>query len=446
MKIFVGIDIAKLNHFAAAISQGGEIILEPFKFTNDADGFQLLVSKLESFDKNSIIIGLESTAHYGDNLVRYLVAEFYQVCVLNPIKTCQMRKNNIRKTKTDKVDTFVIAKTLMMQDDLRFVSFYDLDMMDLKTLGRFRQKTIKQRTRLKIQLTTYVDQVFPEIQYFFKSGLHQNAVYALLKEAPSPKEIASMHMTHLANLLKVNSHGHFTKEHAKELRVLAQKSVGANDSAISIQITQTIQQIELLDSQLDKIEAEMTDIMKFNDSVIMTIPGIGYINGGMILGNDSAISIQITQTIQQIELLDSQLEKIEAEMTDIMKFNDSVIMTIPGIGYINGGMILGEIGDIHRFSNPNKLLAFAGLDPSVYQSGNFQAKTTRMSKRGSRVLRYALVNAAWNVVRNNATFKAYYDAKRAEGRSHYNALGHCSGKLVRVIWKMLTDNVEFNLK
>ena len=164
-------------------------------------------------------------------------------------------------------------------------------MMDLKALGRFRQKTIKQRTRLKIQLTTYVDQVFPEIQYFFKSGLHQHAVYALLKEAPSPKEIASMHMTHLANLLKVNSHGHFTKELAKELRVLAQKSVGANDSAISIQITQTIQQIELLDSQLEKIEAEMTDIMKFNDSVIMTIPGIGYINGGMILGEIGDITV-----------------------------------------------------------------------------------------------------------------------------------------------------------
>ena len=165
MKIYVGIDIAKLNHFAAAISSDGEIIIEPFKFTNDADGFQLLVSKLESFDKNSLIIGLESTAHYGDNLVRYLVTELYQVCVLNPIKTCQMRKNNIRKTKTDKVDTYVIAKTLMMQDNLRFVSFFDLDMMDLKALGRFRQKTIKQRTRLKIQLTTYVDQVFPEIQY-----------------------------------------------------------------------------------------------------------------------------------------------------------------------------------------------------------------------------------------------------------------------------------------
>lgn len=169
-------------------------------------------------------------------------------CVLNPIKISAMRKNNVCKTKTDKVDTYIIAKTLMMQDSYRFVCFYDLNLLDLKSLGRFRQKTIKQRTRLKIQLTTYVDLVFSELQYFFKSGLHQHAVYALLKEAPSPKEISSIHMTHLANLLKVNSHGHFTKEHATELRRLAQKSVGVNDSAISIQITQTIQQIELLDS------------------------------------------------------------------------------------------------------------------------------------------------------------------------------------------------------
>lgn len=170
MKIYLGIDIAKLNHFAVAIFSDSEIMIEPFKFTNDADGFQLLVSKLESFDKNSLIIGLESTAYYGDNLVRYLVAEFYQVCA-EPFKASKMRKNNIRKTKTYKVETYVIAKTLMMQDSLRFISFYDLNMMDLKALGRFRQKTIKQRTRLKIQLTTCVDHKFPELQYFFKSSL-----------------------------------------------------------------------------------------------------------------------------------------------------------------------------------------------------------------------------------------------------------------------------------
>ena len=120
-------------------------------------------------------------------------------------------------------------------------------------------------------------------------------------------------------------------------------------------------------------------------------------------------------------------------------------MIYVGIGFVNGGMILGEIGDITRFSNPSKLLAFAGLDPAVYQSGDFNASSTKMSKRGSSTLRYSLVNAAHNVVKNNKTFKGYYDKKRAEGKSHYNALGHCAGKLVRVIYKMLIDNVTFNL-
>ena len=136
--IYVGIDIAKLNHFASAISSDGEVLIEPFKFTNDYDGFSLLVSKLATLDQNSIVIGLESTAHYGDNLVRYLITMGFRVCVLNPIKTSTMRKNNIRKTKTDKVDTFIIAKTLMMQDSLRFVTIEDLDYIELKELGRFQ--------------------------------------------------------------------------------------------------------------------------------------------------------------------------------------------------------------------------------------------------------------------------------------------------------------------
>ena len=386
--IYVGIDIAKLNHFASALSADGEVLIKPFQFSNDADGFQLLSSHLDVLPDDSFIIGLESTAHYGDNLVRYLVENGHNVCIINPIQTAAMRKNNIRKTKTEKVDTYLIAKTLMMQRPARFVTADDINLMELRTLGRCRQQSLKQRSRLKIQLRTYVDETFPELQYFFKSGLNQKTVYALLKEAPSAKAVASMHLTHLAHLLEVASHGHFKKETASQLRVLARKSVGSPDSAYSI---------------------------------------------------------QIVHTIEQIELLDSQITHIEAEMTDIMKFYDSVIMTIPGIGYVNGGMILGEIGDIHRFPGSKQLLAYAGLDPSVYQSGNFQAKRTQMSKRGSRVLRYALMNAAHNVVKNNATFKSYYDHKMAEGRTHYNALGHCAGKLVRVIYKMLTDNVTFNL-
>ena len=385
--IYVGIDIAKLNHFASAVSSDGEIMLPPFKFTNDYDGFHKLQSCLDQFDKDQLIIGLESTAHYGNNLVEFLVLCDYKVCVINPIQTSTLRKNNIRKTKTDKVDTLVIAKALMM-NHTRFFTKYDISLLHLKELGRFRMKLIKKRTQAKIQLTSYVDQAFPEIQYFFK-GVHHKSCYALLKEAPTAGMIASMHLTHLSHLLEVASHGHFKKETAKEIRVLAQKSVGINDSSVAL---------------------------------------------------------QITQTIDLIELLDRQVTTVESDMESLVNSLDSVILTIPGIGAINGGMILGELGDISRFSNPSKVLAFAGLDPSVYQSGNFEARHTKMSKRGSRPLRFALVNAAHNIVKNNQTFKKYYDQKRSEGKLHYNALGHCAGKLVRIIYKMLTDNVAFNLK
>lgn len=386
--IYVGIDIAKLNHFASAINSDGVVLIEPFEFLNDNDGFYMLLSKLNPFEKDSIIVGLESTAHYGNNLVSFLVSKGFHVCVINPIQTASLRKNNIRKTKTDKVDTLVIAKAVALMDHPRFVTLYDIALMQLKNLGRFRMKLVKQRSRTKIQLTACLDQVFPELQYFFKSGIHQKTVYAILKEAPSASQIASMHLTHLKNLLVSNSQGRFKKEIALELRVLAQKSVGTVDRSLSIQITQSIAQIQLLDRQIDVVESEIRDIV---------------------------ISL------------------------------DSVIMTIPGIGPINGGMILGEVGDINRFSKPRKLLAFAGLDPSVYQSGNFIAKKTKMSKRGSSALRYALMNAAHNVVKYNQTFKEYYDSKRSEGRGHYNALGHCAGKLVRIIFKMLKDNVEFKL-
>ena len=386
--VYVGIDIAKLNHYASAIDSDGVMLIEPFEFLNDNDGFYMLLSKLNPFEKDSIIVGLESTAHYGNNLVSFLVSKGLHVCVINPIQTASLRKNNIRKTKTDKVDTLVIAKAVALMDHPRFVTLYDIALMQLKNLGRFRMKLVKQRSRTKIQLTACLDQVFPELQYFFKSGIHQKTVYAILKEAPSASQIASMHLTHLKNLLVSNSQGRFKKEMALELRVLAQKSVGTVDRSLSIQITQSIAQIQLLDRQIDVVESEIRDIV---------------------------ISL------------------------------DSVIMTIPGIGPINGGMILGEVGDINRFSKPRKLLAFAGLDPSVYQSGNFIAKKTKMSKRGSSTLRYALMNAAHNVVKYNQTFKEYYDSKRSEGRGHYNALGHCAGKLVRIIYKMLKDNVEFKL-
>ncbi len=324
--IYVGIDIAKLNHFASVVSSDGEVLVEPFKFLNNDEGFRSLSLVLDRFERDNLLIGFESTAHYGNNLVEFLFSKGYRFCILNPLQTYALRNSNGSRAKTDRVDTFVIAKTLMVNPH-RLFEKQDLDLLHLKNLCRFRQTLMKKRTVNKIKLTSFVDQAFPEIQYFFH-GIHHKSVYALLKEAPSPELISSMHMTHLANLLKVASHGRIKKEKAQELRALAKKSVGSSDSSISIQITQTIEQIELLDSQMDEVEAKVRDI-----------------------------------TLAM----------------------DSTIMTIPGMGSLEAGMILGEIGDIRRFANSSKLLAFAGLDPTVRQSGKFKASRTRMSKRGSRV-------------------------------------------------------------
>lgn len=384
---YVGIDIAKQTHYAAVMNSDGVVLCEPFAFNNDHQGFDTLLKIINSYPKDKTFIGMESTAHYAENLINFLYTRGFQICVINPIQTSVLRKSNIRKTKTDSVDTFLIIKALTL-NHYRLFSKRDYDSLQLKKLCRFRQKLLKARTKVKIQLVSYVDLVFPELQYFFKSGIHTKACYSLLKNVQSADGIASMHLTRLTNLLYKSSKGHFKQSEAVHLKELASQSVGINDYTIGL---------------------------------------------------------QILQSINQIELYTQQLSEIENAINDIMESMDSVIKTIPGIGFLNGAMIIGEVGDISRFEKPCQLLAYAGLDPSVYQSGNFKAAKTRMSKRGSKLLRYALINAAWQTTLVNQTFKDYYDLKVSQGRRHYNALGHVAHKLVRVIHKMMTDNVVFNL-
>lgn len=384
--IYVGIDIAKETHVAAAMNTDGVVLIKPFMFQNDHEGFKLLRSKIDALE-GDILIGLESTAHYAENVIFFLHSLHYKLAVINPVQTAAMRKTGIRKTKTDKVDSLLICKTLAC-NSFRLYTDTDVKTLQLKSLCRFRQNLKKSKARLKIQLTSYVDTLFPELQYFFKSGLHIKTCYELLKSYPSPDDIAALHLTKLSNILSKSSRGRFGKQDAESLKSLAKSSVGVKNTYISIQITQTIAQIELIESQIGELE----------------------------------------------HIIENAMDEL-----------DSVIMSVPGIGKINGAMILGEIGDIKRFSHPSKLLAYAGLDPVVNQSGKFNAKHTKMSKRGSKMLRYALINAAWNVSMNNDTFKSYYDSKIAQGNSHYSALGHTAHKLVRVIFKLLNDNVEFAL-
>ena len=384
---FVGIDIAKNTHWASCISSDGEIIFEPFSFSNDNNGFQKFISKLDSLDKTKILIVLESTAHYGENIISYLFNLNFNIGLINPIQTANLRRSNIRKTKNDKVDTKIIIKALTL-GNYSLITSRDINNLKLKGLCRSRRNLVTMRSKAKIQLVSYVDQIFPELQQFFKGNLHLNVSYQLLKEYSSPKQISSLHLTKLTNILHDNSHGRYGKQDAILLRELAKSSVGIDNPSLSL---------------------------------------------------------QIKHSILQIELYDEQIAEVETLYKQILDEMNTPILSIPGMSYNQATVIIGCIGDINRFEHSCQLLAYAGLDPSVIQSGNFQARSTKMSKRGSGMLRYSLVYSAHNVVKNNKTFREYYELKRSQGKSHYCALGHVAHKLVRIIFKMLKDNVTFNL-
>lgn len=386
--IYVGVDIAKTNHYAAIVDySSGEVLENPFLITNNKQGFNLLYSKIKDLDKDEVLIGLESTAHYGNNFIFHFNEKQFKLGLINPIQTSTLRKTRIRKVKNDKVDSMLICEALSL-GYYNLLSSYDIALLEIKSLCRFRKELKDKASDAKIQLDSYVDQVFPELNYFFKNNLDIKTAHQLLKLYQSPQDIAKINLTKLSNLLIDSSHGRYDKNRAIELKQLASNSIGINNSALCIQIKMTIDLIELLESQINDIEKQVSDFIKKNDNVITSIPGIA----------DTTAAI-----------------------------------------------ILSEIGDINRFNNPSQVLAFAGLDPSVKQSGTFNASSTRMSKRGSSLLRYALILAANNVRLNTKTFSDYYNTKRAQGKLHYNALGHCAGKLVRIIFYMLKNNVKFNL-
>ncbi|ALF25101.1 IS110-like element ISFnu4 family transposase [Fusobacterium nucleatum] len=382
----LGIDIAKLNHVASCIdSSTNEIVFSNFKFKNDFKGFSTLLDKIKTFDTKNLIIGLESTSHYGENLINFLFKQHFKVALINPLQTSHLRKANIRDAKNDNLDSLNIAKSLIFAK-LNFISEKNINCFSLKKLTRFRSSLIKQRSKAKIQLTSLLDLLFPELQYLFKSKIHSKAIYSLLKKYPSAEEIAALKDDEISNLLYASSKGHFKKEKSIELKSLAKTTVGIKDTSISLHVIQLIELIELYDKQIKDI---------------------------------------VTKIADTVDKLDTKL------------------LSVPGISIIACAIILGETNNFNNFSNSTKLLAFAGLDPKIRQSGNFNASSCRMSKKGSPYLRYALIFTAWNIVRHSEKFNKYYCLKRSQGKSHYNSLGHVAHKLVRVIFTLIKKNIVY---
>ena len=379
--IYIGIDVAKDKHDCCILAANGKMIHKVFTITNNKEGFDALYQKISfvSDDFSEIKIGLEATGHYSYNLLGFLLDNGFQTFVINPLHTNLYRKSlSLRKTKTDKVDAHVIASMMMSDVNLKSYSDTSYHNEELKSLTRYRFDKVQERTKLKISISRLVTILFPELEKMVPS-LHLASVYALLSEFPSASAIASAHLTRLTNLLITASKGRYTKDTAIHIRDAARDSIGSHMPAKSLELKHTIRLIQELDSEIDEIEAE-------------------------------------------IKLIMDEL--------------DSPILTIPGISYRMGAMIIAEIGDFSRFDSPDKILAYAGMSPSTYQSGQLDNCHAHMEKRGSRYLRYALFNAAKFVCHWDPTFSAYLAKKRAEGKHYTVAVSHAAKKLVRVIYQL----------
>lgn len=379
--VYVGIDVAKDKHDGFICNSDGEVLFEAFTFQNSRQGFDELCSKIRSAEENfaEVKVGLEATGHYSYNLLGFLLDKGLPAFVINPLHTNLYRKSlTLRKTKTDKIDAHTIAMMLMSDVDMKSYSSQQHHNEELKSLTRYRFDKVQERAQLKQSVTRLVNILFPELEKLVPS-IHMRSVYAMLFEYPSVKQLAEVHLTRLTNLLKENSKGHYTRDTAICFRDAARESIGASFPAKSLELKHTIKLIWELDAEIGEIEAAVREIM----------------------------------------------DKI-----------GSPILTIPGISYRMGAMILAEIGDFDRFSSADKILAYAGLSPSTYQSGQMINGFSHMEKRGSRYLRYALFNATRYVCNWDPAFASYLDKKRSEGK-HYNvAISHAAKKLVRLIYKL----------
>lgn len=379
--IYAGIDVAKDKHDCFITNSDGEVLLKPFTIQNNTDGFDELYQKIKSLSDDfcNVKVGLEATGHYSYNILGFLLDKGLTTFVINPLHTNLFRKSlTLRKTKTDKVDAHTIATLLMSDVNLKSYSDTSYHNEELKSLTRYRFDKVKERANLKTSISRLVTILFPELEKLVPT-LHIASVSALLSEFPGAKQVASAHLTRLTNLLAEASRGHYSKDTALLFREAARNSIGSH------------------------------------------MP---------------AKSLELKHTLKLIRELDSEIAEIEQEIQIIMDEIHSPITTIPGISYRMGAMIIAEIGDFSRFDSPDKILAYAGLSPSTYQSGQLESSNSRMEKRGSRYLRYALFNAAKFVCKWDPTFEAYLAKKRAEGK-HYNvAISHAAKKLVRVIYQL----------
>ena len=385
MIYYVGIDVAKFKHDFTVVTSNGEVVIEPTTFKNNDEGFTIIKDSLSKLDySQEIKVGLESTGHYHKNLVNFLISLGYEVNVLNPFLVHKfIESRTLRKQKTDSQDCGRIAKYLESEDYKAYQSkVYTNE--SLKSLTRNRDKVIRSRSDQLVIVTNCLDRIFPEFKTYFSNILSKTAL-CILYEFNSAEAISKITNAKMQSIKKKYKGLRLSK--LFDLKDLAKITIGTPNA---------------------------------QDSFVMK------------------------QAIRQILTYNEILKDYEEEIDKIMNSINSPLESIPGVGRKSAAAIIGEYNNFNGFANADKLLAFAGLECSRYQSGQSDYHG-KMVKRGSPHLRYVLMNLAISLKNDNAVFRDYYLKKRDEGKKYRVALNHVVRKFLRIAFKLVSTNQIFNI-
>lgn len=384
----VGIDCSKYKHDCFIATETGEVIRDTFTFDNSGTGFTQFFSILETLNcpKSQIKVGFESTSHYMVPLMKHLSVKGYEFILLNPVIVSRFRRSTtLRRIKTDKIDAKTIAQVLASSDyESYHMQVYHFP--ELKSLTRLRDRLVKQRSYYLVMLTNVLDEVFPEFKEFFDDSLKSKTAFYLLDTYKIPSRIANMNSNSFDNLKKV-SYGKFSYAKFIKIKELAKNTIGSS-------------------SEADELE--------------------------------------ISSLLNIYKTINDEVCRVESKIEEIMNIIDSPTVSIPGIGMMSAASIIAEFGDLSRFANADKMLAYAGLDCGRSQSGTADYKG-KMVKHGSSYLRQALMNVVETMMIHAPVFYDFYHKKRDEGKPHRVALSHLARKLVRLIYKLETSHTRFDL-
>ena len=386
----IGIDIGKNHHEASIVSPEGKQIGHSLRFATTHKGADSLMSFIfNNIGNSSCIFGMEATGHYWYPIYSFLKARGYTIYVINPIQSDSLRKMYIRQTKNDSIDSFLIAEVIRF-GQFTTTSMADENILAMRQLCRYRDSVISSRTEIKLRISTIMEQIFPEYEKQF-SSLWLSTSMGILEKYLTPENIENAPIDELFEIIKDKSHNKLTMKKAISIREAAADTFG-------IKIAQ------------------------------------------------DAFSFQLKQLIDRMNFLDKQIEALDCQILEYYEKFDCYLHTIPGIGMIAAAAILAEIGDINRFKSSSALVAFAGIDPTVRQSGEFSSTHNHMSKRGSPYLRHAIFLAATTCSFHNSPLNAYYKKKREQGKHHLTATGAVARKLTTVIYAVLRDGKPYEPK